>query len=210
MEGSTPWIRPCIIESSKPEIFKFYNKAEASVDVLDQKVRHYSICRNTYCWPLVVFYNILDISAYNAYVLYQMQPPGAGKDGSSRARFKFLCALGEELIKANMQLRARYLKDLNLPTTNTIKALSIHITNQKIQRLDEPPQKACCHFYQKSQDQQTRQQCSECKIHVCKENSKKLVLCYVCAESGQSWMFQRLFRHFLSNQGIFGYYFIFK
>ena len=149
MEGSTPWIRPCIIESSKPEIFKFYNKAEASVDVLDQKVRHYSICRNTYCWPLVVFYNILDISAYNAYVLYQMQPPGAGKDGSSRARFKFLCALGQELIKANMQLRARYLKDLNLPTTNTIKALSIHITNQKIQRLDEPQQKACCHSYQK-------------------------------------------------------------
>ena len=152
MEGSTPWIRPCIKESSKPEIFKFCNKTKAGVDVLDQKVRHYSICCNTYCWPLVVFYNILDISAYNAYVLYQMQPPGAGKDGSSRARFKFLCTLGEELIKANMQLRARYLKDLNLPTTNTVKALSIHITNQKFQRLDEPPQKTCCHFYQKSKD----------------------------------------------------------
>ena len=41
------------------------------------------------------------IFAYNTYVLYQIRPTFADKDGSSRARFKFLCAFGEELIKPN-------------------------------------------------------------------------------------------------------------
>ena len=126
-----------ITESSKPEIVEFYNNTKACVNALDQKVRHYSTYRKTYRQPLTVFYNILDISANNAYILCQMRPPVAGKDGSSRARFKFLCVLGDELIKPNMQLRAQYPKGLNLPTTNAIRAFSIQITNQKIQRLDE-------------------------------------------------------------------------
>ena len=83
----------------------------------------------------------MDISAYNAYVLYKMQPPVRGKDSSSRALFKFLCALGEELTKPNTQLIAQYPKGLSLTTMDTIKVFVIHITNQKIQRLDEPAQK---------------------------------------------------------------------
>lgn len=52
-------------------------------------------------WSGVFFLNILDIFAYNTYVLYQIRPTFADKDGSSHARFKFLCAFGEELIKPN-------------------------------------------------------------------------------------------------------------
>ena len=81
----------------------------------------------------------MDISAYNANVLHQVQPPVAGKDGSSHARFKFICAIGEELIKPSMLLRAQYLNGLNLPTTNSIKACGVQIPNQNIKRLGEPP-----------------------------------------------------------------------
>ena len=58
-----------------------------------------------------------------------MQPPVAGKDGSSCDCFKLLCTLGEELIKPNMQLRAQYPNGLNLPTRNAIKAFGVQITN---------------------------------------------------------------------------------
>ena len=61
-----------IAESGKPEIVEFYNKTKAVVDVLEQKVRHYTTYRKTYHWPLAVFYNILDISAYNAFVLFKL------------------------------------------------------------------------------------------------------------------------------------------
>ena len=51
-----------IAESAKPEIVEIYNKTKAGVDALYQKVHHRS--------PLAVFYNIMDISPYNAYSRY--------------------------------------------------------------------------------------------------------------------------------------------
>ena len=53
-------------ESGKPEIVEIYNETKAGVDALDQKVRHYRSYHKTRGWPVVVFYNILDIAAYNA------------------------------------------------------------------------------------------------------------------------------------------------
>ena len=130
-----------IVESGKPEIVEFYNKTKGGVDALDQKVRHYTTYRKTHRWPLAVFYNILDISAYNAYVVFNIRPPTQGIDNSSRARFKFLCSLGEQLLKPNMPLRARYSNGLNLPTKNALKVFGVAVASQKIQRRDEPPQK---------------------------------------------------------------------
>ena len=85
-----------IVESGKPEIVEFYNKTKGGVDALDQKVRHCTTCGKTYRWSLAVFYKILDISTYNAYVLFNIRPPAQGIDHSSRACFKFLCSLGEQ------------------------------------------------------------------------------------------------------------------
>ena len=57
------------------------------------------------------------------------------------ARFKFLCSLGEQLLKPNMPLRARYPNGLNLQTKNALKVFGVAVASQKIQRRDEPPQK---------------------------------------------------------------------
>ena len=62
-------------------------------------------------------------------------------DNSSHARFKFLCSLGEQLLKPNMLLRACYPNGLNLPTKNALKVFGVVVLNQKIQKRDEPPQK---------------------------------------------------------------------
>ena len=84
-----------IVESGKPEIVEFYNKTKGGVDALDQKILHYTTYKKTHRRPWPVFYNILDITAYDACVLFNMRPPAPGIDNSSRARFKFLCSLGE-------------------------------------------------------------------------------------------------------------------
>ena len=88
-----------------------------------------------------MFYNILDISAYNACVVFNRRPPTQGIDNSSRASFKFLCSLGEQLLKPNMPLGARYPDGLNLRTKNALKVFGVAVASQKIQRRDEPPQK---------------------------------------------------------------------
>ena len=156
-----------IAESGKPEIVEFYNKTKAGVDALDQKVRHYTTYRETHRWPLAVFYNILDILAYNAYILFKMHPPAQGIDNSPHTCFQFLDSLGEQLFKLNMFLRARYPNGLNLPTKNALKVFGVAVANQKIQRRDELPQKQRCQLCPRKRDRKVKQQCSECHNHVC-------------------------------------------
>ena len=75
-------------DSGKPEIVEFYNKTKAAVDTLDQKVRYSTAYRKTSRWPLAVFYNILDLSTYNEFVLYKLRPPVVpGINMTSRAQF---------------------------------------------------------------------------------------------------------------------------
>ena len=105
-----------IVESGKLEIVEFYNKTNGGVDALNQNVRPCTTYRKTHRWPLAVLYNILDISANNAYVLFNIRPLAQGIDNSSRARVKFLCSLGEQLLKTNMLLRACYPSGMNLPS----------------------------------------------------------------------------------------------
>lgn len=54
----------------KPVIILDYNKCKGGVDTLDKSVSCYTCRRNTKPWPQVVFSNMVDISAYNAFVLF--------------------------------------------------------------------------------------------------------------------------------------------
>ena len=90
--------------NGKLEVVSYYNQTKTGVNALDQKVRHYSAHRKTNRWCMVVFYIIVDIVLYNAYVLYQIQPAQAGKKNFRRERFKFLLKI--ELEKPLMLQRA--------------------------------------------------------------------------------------------------------
>ncbi|XP_062864594.1 piggyBac transposable element-derived protein 4-like [Trichomycterus rosablanca] len=57
-------------EDMKPQMILDYNSTKGGVDNLDKVIATYSCQRKTARWPLVVFYNIVDVSAYNAYVLW--------------------------------------------------------------------------------------------------------------------------------------------
>lgn len=56
---------------AKPEPVVYYNQTKVGVDVLDQMVKMYSVKAATRRWPVVVFYNMLDMAAVNAWVLYK-------------------------------------------------------------------------------------------------------------------------------------------
>ncbi|XP_033971282.1 piggyBac transposable element-derived protein 4-like [Trematomus bernacchii] len=55
----------------KPETIEYYNHSKVGVDVLDQMARQYSVKGGTRRWPVAVFYNVLDLAAINAWVLYR-------------------------------------------------------------------------------------------------------------------------------------------
>ena len=52
----------------KTSIFLFHNKTKGGVDTLDKMLRSYFIKHVTRRWPLVLFYNIIDVSTINAFM----------------------------------------------------------------------------------------------------------------------------------------------
>ncbi|KAL7865114.1 hypothetical protein SRHO_G00103610 [Serrasalmus rhombeus] len=88
----------------KPNTVTDYNRMKCAIDIMDQKVRAYTVRAGTRRWPVAVFYNLLDLAAMNAHVLY------TACTGSTESRRVFLCALAEKL-------RHRYLQEKELRKT---------------------------------------------------------------------------------------------
>jgi len=47
-----------------------YNASKAGVDTMGQMVRTYTSKRMTGRWPMVLFYNLIDVSALNAFIIW--------------------------------------------------------------------------------------------------------------------------------------------
>ena len=52
----------------KPSIILFHNKTKDGVGTLDRMLRSYFIKHMTRRWPLVLFYNMIDVSTINAFM----------------------------------------------------------------------------------------------------------------------------------------------
>ncbi|XP_064867035.1 piggyBac transposable element-derived protein 4-like [Oncorhynchus nerka] len=100
----------------KPAVILDYNCNKGGVENIDNVVFTYSCRRMTARWPLVVFHNILDVSSYNAFVIWREIKP----DWMPRKRNKrrvFLEQLGKGLVKPLIQRRQ------HLPRTEAASAL---------------------------------------------------------------------------------------
>ncbi|KRY04939.1 PiggyBac transposable element-derived protein 4, partial [Trichinella patagoniensis] len=94
----------CDGKGSKPDIILHYNNTKSGVDNLDKMASTYSCQGMTVRWPLVIFYNIIDVSAYNAYVLWTEKHP-AWNVGRLHKRRLFLEELGKALVQPEMMRR---------------------------------------------------------------------------------------------------------
>jgi hypothetical protein len=80
-----------------------YNATKGGLDNLDKVVTGYSCKRRTLRWPLI-FFNILDISAYKAFVIWMALNPD-WKRGKLQRRLLFLEELGKALVRPQLQRR---------------------------------------------------------------------------------------------------------
>ena len=55
---------------TKPEVIKCYNSTKGGVDTMDRLVRGYSTKQMTRRWPMAIFYNMVDVGALNALIVY--------------------------------------------------------------------------------------------------------------------------------------------
>ncbi|KAG1971378.1 hypothetical protein F2P79_002510 [Pimephales promelas] len=91
-------------DHKKPEIILDYNKTKGGVDTLDKLVGTYTCQRKTVHWPMVVFFNMLDVSAYNSLVLWTEVNPMWNQKKNFKRRL-FLEELGEALVTPLMKRR---------------------------------------------------------------------------------------------------------
>ena len=131
----------------KPHMILEYNSQKGGVDTLDQNVRCYSSKRKTNRWPFALFCNLLDIGAYNAFVLYTAVHPNFANRVSHRRRM-FLLQLATELVKVD---NPPMLPNPGGPI--------------------RPNQKRRCHLCPRQNDRKSSQHCDICYQAVCFEHS---------------------------------------
>nr|XP_061807312.1 piggyBac transposable element-derived protein 4-like [Nerophis lumbriciformis] len=103
---STRHTEPEVMKTGKkkPKVIHDYNKTKGAVDHLDQACATYSCRRRAVSWPLCVFFHMVDISSYNAFVLFTEIYPDWNMKKSYKRRL-FLEELGKALIRPEVLKR---------------------------------------------------------------------------------------------------------
>ena len=81
----------------KPEIIKFCDKTKIEIDLLDLIAQTHASKRQTRGWPLILFYNLLNIAALNSYSTFKQAYLDYQNDHDSKRR-RFLSDFAECLI----------------------------------------------------------------------------------------------------------------
>lgn len=141
----------CIMENNKPSIIDFYNETKAGVDTLDQLIRYYTVRRKTRRWPLVLFYNILDIACYNSQVIYTVQFPEFKKKHDNRVRRKFI----DELVE---NIKDSYVEQSELSPSTT--EITKYVRHKRVR----------CQICPREKDSKPSSGCDLCKKATCRSH----------------------------------------
>nr|XP_023697146.1 piggyBac transposable element-derived protein 4-like [Paramormyrops kingsleyae] len=173
--------RICGQEHQKPEIIMDYNATKGGVDNLDKLVTTYSCKRKTLRWPLVIFFDMLDISAYNAFVIWMSLSPEWNR-GKLQKRRLFLEELGKTLVRPQIGRRR------HLPRTPVSAAIVRRIQEEddgatSCQITEPSPadpgivagnKKKRCEVCGPKMDRKTQYTCTKCKKYICNTHTVKL------------------------------------
>ncbi|XP_037028699.1 uncharacterized protein LOC119068939 [Bradysia coprophila] len=77
--------------NKKPDTIHFYNNTKYGVDIADGMAKAHSVKAASRRWPVHVFYNVLDLAAINAWILYREVT------GKTISRLDYLLSLGDDL-----------------------------------------------------------------------------------------------------------------
>ncbi|XP_049323545.1 piggyBac transposable element-derived protein 4-like [Astyanax mexicanus] len=168
-------------EDKKPDMILDYNKNKGGVDNLDKVTGTYTCKRGTKRWPMVVFYNMLDVSAYNAYVVWTEIDPGWNGEKPFKRRL-FLEELGKSLVSPYIERRKR------LPRTEAsvrlVKGLQPTLTSSSCDTNQGGDSRSSkrkrCQSCPANKDRKSNTTCHTCKKFICAEHTVTIKYCDSC------------------------------
>ncbi|KAG8236110.1 hypothetical protein J437_LFUL000472 [Ladona fulva] len=154
----------------KPKMILDYNSTKGAVDTLDQFIATYTYRRKTNRWPVTVFYNAVDTTEYNAFVLWIEINPNWNKK-----RRIFLEELGKLLVTPYIEGIKRLPR--NEPAMAIVRKIQAAEPAQSPSSSKQASKRARCKFCPSKCDNKTHVSCSNCGKHVCKVH-----VTYYCPE----------------------------
>jgi hypothetical protein len=139
----------------KPDVILYYNATKVGVDCLDERVGTYSVKYKTRRWHVVVFCNLIDIAAFNAFVLYCDIFPDYQKAVRHRRRL-FLTDLG-------MSLSEKHRRERNSPSITPAPTSSSVLRGR-------------CDLCPRTADRKSKTKCCQCNKFVCSDHCKNTCL----------------------------------
>ncbi|XP_062409077.1 piggyBac transposable element-derived protein 4-like [Sardina pilchardus] len=163
-------------EDKKPQMILDYNATKGGVDNLDKVTATYSCRRKTARWPLVIFFNIIDVSAYNGFVLWREINPDWNGAKLNKRRI-FLDELGHALVRPQIERRRR-LPKASAAAAAVVKDIQSEASTPPVGQTGK--KRARCQVCPYRNDSKISNTCVKCKKFVCKQHA--CIVCTSCLE----------------------------
>nr|XP_020444398.1 piggyBac transposable element-derived protein 4-like [Monopterus albus] len=145
----------------KPRAILDYNRTKGGVDNLDKLLAAYSCRRMTKRWPVAMFHNILDVSAFNAFVIWRETHPDWMPEKRNRRRL-FLERLGKDLVTPLIMRRKHAPRaESARALIRTIRGPSPTVTPPRSEKRKR------CQVCPREKDAKTHTVCTDCRKYIC-------------------------------------------
>ena len=171
-------------DKKKPDIILHYNDTKSGVDNMDHMLSLYSCKRKINRWPMVLFFNMVDVAALASFVIWICNVPDWRKESKWSRRRQFLVELGEQLVKTIIIRRPQMPTHLRQDIRDAIATVSdkLHLTRDMVTTATERPQsgQGRCIICPRNKDRKVRKFCDHCGKAVCNEHCCTKILCNNC------------------------------
>ncbi|KAM9307115.1 piggyBac transposable element-derived protein 4-like [Pholidichthys leucotaenia] len=169
-------------DQRKPDIIVHYNNTKSGVDNLDHLATMHTSRRRINRWPMVLFFNMVEIAGIAAFIIWLGNfPDWKSSEGTCR-HCVFLRELGYELVKPHVEKRSQ-VPNLHKATREEIASIGVGPANPVEQPAVAavPGSRKRCSFCPRNTDRKVSRACASCNKPVCPEHSRKQVVCEDCA-----------------------------
>ena len=176
--------------------FKNFNydlKIQGGVDTLDHLVENYTCRRATNRWTLNLFMYLLDVTAYNSFVLKKLKDCNNKNNNKNTSRRISLEKLSVYLIKNLIEFRLKIIQDLNYKhyktslievITTTLDIKPKEVVSESETSIKTRGKCSCCrddlNIDKNKKKNNHSNKCDSCNNHVCSTHLTKIILCNKC------------------------------
>ncbi|KAL1262856.1 hypothetical protein QQF64_005595 [Cirrhinus molitorella] len=168
----------------KPEVIQYYNRTKGGVSSVKQMAENYTCKRQTKRWPMLLWYNMLDVALVNSHSIFIAQHSSFMGGGHNTQRL-FIKELVKELVLPQIHRRRTESHGLSM---NILEAMdrcgmptSLSVVSSEFQEQScQNRIRKRCYYCLSRRDRKVSKFCSECSRPVCKDHSHMVLICYQC------------------------------